>query len=631
MAYDNLPQTRATLEDGNLIVTAKDDNRIIAILGTAAKGDSTIVYDVDQGGVSTAASAYGKSEGTLIRGLYEAYSGGGKRFKLVRIGAKSAILTGIGTGGTLETLEKDDLAGQNVKLFFEASTGRLRVWRVSDDLLVYDNNPAYPAGAIDEHLVAVTGTFTTGGSNIGTLAAPITMAAADGVSGATYTAGSDGILLSRMELFEALYEGYKMLENEDIDVVIPRDAYLDDLNVQDMTTAEVSTLNTSAPWDGHPTTYPTRGTSFDALGLVFVQEYEGKYYFWWDMDRDGQAEIYPSVGSASAALDAFGTSLTSADFHEANFAYQLADFCYRTTEDEVSIIGTIGVKPPTSWAPKHVSTWIGKLPTYTEDSNGNLYIASSSSNGTGLYGNKWMAGKKGNSGTGLRGLTIKTIEGLAYGGFIATDSGWPDGTQQYDDNDHLIDIGKYISVVSAYAVFSNSSSSTSYMASAATYYGGFVTTMKSNQAPTNKLVPNVRLPFRMHNEKLDTLAGLRYVNFKDARKGIVVADAPTAARPDSDYQRLMTIFIVQDVIEALRAKADPFLGEGVLSDVRVVGLDTALDSALASFVPSHLERYTKELTYTRSQKIRGEASLKLRLVPVSELRQLLITLALSAG
>lgn len=624
MAYSNLPAVHPTLQDGNFIIANQNDTPIVVVLGTAAKGDATIVYNVAS--TSDAVSAYGRTEGTLIRGMFEAYQGGARSLKLVRVGSTAAKLTPIGTGITLETLERDEKAGQNYTLFFDDTTGRLRVWRVSDDLLVYDNNPAYPMGAVDEHLVSVTGTWTTGSGNIGTLAVPLTMELADGESGATYTAGTDGIQLSRMALFEALYKGYKMLENEDMDILIPQDVYLDDLNTCDMTTAQVTTLNTAAPWAA-ASVYPTRGTTYDALGKVFVQEYQGEFYFWWDMDRDGVAEIYPSVGSSSATLDAFGNALSLSDFHEANFAYQLANFCYEITEDEIAVIGMIGVKPPSSWAPKDVHNWIGKLPTYTEDASSNLVVTA---NGTGLLGNKWMNGRLGSVGTGLPDFSIGGVAALSYGGFIGTDTGWPDGTQLTDDNDHLVDIGKYISVVGAYAIFSNSTSSNSYMATLASMYGGFVSTFQANSSPTNKIVPNIRVPFNVRNSTLDTLAGARFVFIKNARKGPVIADAPTAARPDSDYQRLLTINIVKDVIQSIRDKADPFFGEAVLSGVRIAALNTAIDSVLSSKVPTSLERYNMSLTYTTAQKIRGEATLNLVLVPVSELRRIFIQLALSA-
>lgn len=626
--YTNLPGIHPTFEDGNLSVVRATNNPIVVVLGTAARGDATTVYDVPA--VSDAISRFGRLYGTLPRGTLEVDQGGALSIKCVRIGAKAAKLV-MDCGYTVETVERDETAGLNVKLYLDNTTGRLRIWRVSDDLLVYDNNPTYPTGAVDEYMVGVTGTFAATGSDVGSLATPLNFLEAENTGEATYTAGTDGIQLSRMELFEALYEGYIMLENDDMDFVVPRDVYLDDSSVCDMTTAQVATLNTTPPWDGAPTTYPTRGTAYDVLGEVYVQEYNGQYYFWWDMDRDGIAEIYPSgIGSADGSHNCDGTALAAADFHEANFGYQLANFCYQTTEDEVSVRGVIGVKPPVSWAPKDVSNWIGKVPTYTEDSNGNLVISSSSNNGTGLLGIKWMAGRKGNTGTGLPGFTVDGLEGLAYGGFIATDDGWPDGTQLKDNNDHLVDIGKYLIVTGAYALMSNSTAATSYMSNISSIYAGFVSSLPSNEAGTNQIFESVRLAFNIKNSKLDTLAGYRYTMLKAARKGLVVADAPTAARPDSDYQRQMTVSIVNAVIEAIRDKTDPFIGKGVLSGARAVALDTTIEGVLSSFVPSHLERYEKNLSFTKEQKIRGEATLKLKLVTVGELRHLIIEVSLSA-
>lgn len=623
--YTNLPGIHPVFEDGNLSISATSNTPVVLVIGTATKGDASYVYEAPT--VAHAVARFGRTDGTLIRGALEADGGGAKRIKLLRIGAKPAKLTGVGSGITIETIEMDDNAGNNVKLYFNDTTGRLRIWRTLDDLLVYDNNPAYPTGAVDEYVVSVTGTWTTGSGNIGSEATPCLLASS---TVGVYTAGTDGIQLSRMQLFEALYDAYIAVENEELSVVVPRDVYLDDLNLCDMTTAEVSALQASAPWSV-PTTYPTRGTKYDVLGKVYVSEYQGTNYFWWDMNNDGVAELYPSgTGSASSNRNCAGDVITASDYHEANFGYQLANFCYTTTENEISVRGVIGVKPPVSWAPKHVSNWIGKEPTYSEDSGGNLVISSSAYNGTGLLGIKWVAGRKA-SVAGPPGLIIGTTDGYAYGGFIATDTGWPDGTQLEDDNEHRVDIGKYLVLTAAYAIMANSTSTSSYMANISSMYAGFLSSLPSNEAATNRIFEGVRMPFRTRNSKLDSLAGMRYTMLKVARKGIVVADAPTAARPDSDYQRQLTVAIVNEVIEAVRAKVDPFIGKGVLSGAKSVALETAIDSALASFVPSRLERYEKVLSFTREQKIRGEATLKLKLIPVSELRELTIEVSLAAS
>lgn len=622
---DNLPAILADLIDGNLSVSALSSNPIYLVLGTAPRGTSENLYSVDS--VSEAAQAFGRDDGTLVKGMYEAVAGGAENLRLFRVGATAAVLSNVGTGITITTNAKDAGAGHEYKLFWDDTALRLRIWRVADDLLVYDNNPTYPSAAVDENELSISGTATTGSGDIGSLSNPLTLANADGVSGASYTAGGDGILLSRMELFEALYKAYLLLEDEEFDIVVPQNVYLDDSNVKDMTTAEVSALNTSAPWAAS-SVYPTAGSAYDALGKVFAQEYQGEWYFWWDMDNDGVAEIYPTAGSSGPSTDAFGDGLSASDFHEANFGYQLANFCHQRSVNYQLTIAAIGVLPPVSWSLKDVSNWIGREPTVSEDTNGNSVITT---NGTGLLGLKWLAGRKYMAGTGLPGLTINGIDGLSGGGFIATDDGWPDGSQQKDRNNHVVDIGKYLSITAGIGIMSNSTSDHAYAGSCANVYMGLVSSLPSNSAPTNKLIPGVRLPFRISPAKLDKLAGYRYVMLQRKPKGIVVADAPSAARTDSDYQRLTTIRIVKTTIDALRAIADPFLGEAVLSGPGIAALDNALEEGLIRLQKTgYLQRFDKILTSTPSQRVQGKADLELLLVPAWELRQLTIHVALAA-
>lgn len=628
MAFENLPGTFLKLDDGNLQTAEANNNPVVVALGTAARGQSETLFIVNS--ISDAAAAFGRSDGTLVRTLYELVAGGAVNLRLYRIGATAAKLEKVGGAAStikIETVEKDDSAGTDYTLFWEQSTGRLRVWRVSDNELVYDNNPAYPSAMIDLQEVSVSGSADPSGADVGSLSVPLTLAAANGApTKNVYTAGVDGILLSRMELFESLFKALKLLENEKVDYVVPANAFLDDANVQDMTSAEVAALNTTAPWTSTPT-YPVPGSFYDALGTVFAQEYQGEWYFWWDLDRDGVAEIFPSVGQATASKDAFNVALSASDFHEVNFGYLLADFCYRKSENDYVCHSVIGMLPPVSWSLKDVSNWVGRAPTLVTDTAGNSVV---SVNGTGLLGNKWVAGRLGSVGTGLPAFPIDNIDGLAGGGFIATDSGWIDGAQLKDRNDHRVDIGKYLSVVGGQAIMSNGTSVTSYMASGTAVYAGFVSGLPDVSAPTNKVQPGIRLPFRIAMSKLDALAGKGYVMFQSKPKGIVVSDAPTAARNDSDYRRLTTFKIVKGTIDSVRAAAEPFLGEG-MSGAQMAALETAIDGALLKRQKAGaLQRYDKTVTSTPAQRVQGKATVELVLVPSFELRQITVYVSLAA-
>jgi hypothetical protein len=290
--------------------------------------------------------------------------------------------------------------------------------------------------------------------------------------------------------------------------------------------------------------------------------------------------------------------------------------------------GSIGVLPPASFSLKDVSIWVGKLPTTSQDDSGNTVI-SSGGNGTGLLGNKFMSGRIGVTSE-LTPYTVNGVAGLFNGGFIATDNGWLDGTQIEDANEHLIDIGKYLSVVGTYPILSNPSKTTSYSATGAPSYGGFFSGLPPQSAPTNKVLNSVRIPFRLNTSKLDLLAGQRYVTFHTKPQGIVVSDAPTAARPDSDYQRLSTVRQVKATIDAIRAIGEPFLGES-MSNLQMAALDTAVDSTLKSLVKQGiLVRYEHSVTATAAQRIQGQATVSLKLIPAFELRQITVVVALAA-
>jgi hypothetical protein len=625
MAYDNLPGVRANKIDGNLATLPVNNNPIVVVIGTAERGSSdlTAVPKVGAG-----AKTYG-TLGTLNRGINEVATSGGLNIQAMRIGASAAKLSSVGTGITIVTASKDDSAGTDYKLYWDDTAKRLYVYRVLDGILVYDNNPAYPEQVYDVGEVYVSGFASGTPGSIGTLGTPITLAAANGVSGAVYTAGTDGTTLCRMRLWEELYKAYKALEDANLDYIVPMNAYLDDANIQDLTTAQVTTLQTGAPWAASANAYPVAGSAFDTLGKVYVEEYNGEYIFWWDLNRNSTAEIWPvGKGSSSASLKSNGNALAAADFHEVNFAYDLARFCFDKSQDNDEIYGVIGMRPPLSLSPTDISAWVGELPTFTTDSAG---VSTISVNGKGMLGNKYMTGRKGNSGTGLPAFTVDGIDGRYGGGFIARDTVWVDsGSELKDSNNKLIDLGKFISVVGGQAILSNNAVANSYIATAAPSYAGFVTTLPANSAPTNKVMAGLRLPFRLNLSKLNALAGAKYTMLQGKAKGVVVSDAPTAARTESDYNRVSTVRIVKATIDALRLVADPYLGEG-LSGLQQQALDTAMERVLDKLVKAgFLQRYSKQLVVTPADAVLGKAILNLTLVPAFELRELTINVSLAA-
>lgn len=617
VAFENLPGVFPELEEGGLgVATAARGPRTL-VLGTAAQGQSQWPYVVQT--TSSAASEFG-SEGTLTRGMYEARTSGAQNVILYRLGATSAKLEHVGdstgvAGYTIESIRRDDDAGSLYTLYYDDSADRLVVWNAVSGLVVYDNDSTDP---VDLGEVIVSGERATGGGP--DIAGPSAGFALEdipglGHAGTSFTAGTDGDNPSRMELYEYLYKAYRALLIQDFDWVIPMDVYLDDKNIVDGYAFTAAYLASITGGDD----YPTSGSSNDILGKLFVEEYQGDFYFFWDLDGDGVADLYPSVGSATSTTKIDGSSLSAADFHEVNFAYQLAYFCHEVSVNNKFCLGGIGVRPPASLSLADIALWIGKSPTYTTRSDGSRYIRSLGDNGSGLLGNKFKAG------------TYAYRGGEAFGGFMLTDSEWLDGAEEEDINGFPIDLGRYISVTTAYLRLFNAFDTTGrgYIVTAAPTYIGYASALDEQTAPTNKVIRGVQRVFGINARQVDELAGAGYVHIYEKPKGLTISDAPTGARPQSDYRRLTTMRIVKRTVGAIRVAADPFLGNA-FDTARKAALTTAVEQTLDRLVQGgYIQRYVVDIRQTARQIVIGEAVCELTLVPAWELRRITLTVALA--
>jgi hypothetical protein len=315
-----------------------------------------------------------------------------------------------------------------------------------------------------------------------------------------------------------------------------------------------------------------------------------------------------------------GTTLTTADFHEVNFAYQLGRFLYDYSTDIVDATGVIGVLPPASNSMRDKARWLGKSPTWTLNTNTGAYsITSSANNGSGLIGNKFMVGRDDHR------------SGVFGGGFILTDTEFMDGDELEDENEVPIDLGKYFSVVADTPFLRNNWYPAGYRAAFSASYGGFYIGMAANSAPTNKKVDaSYALVYKMKLTDLDSLAGAGYVVMRRKPQGLVVADAPTASMPNSDWNRLSTVRIVKDVVDGVRLAADRFLGEG-MNDAARQSLKNAVEKVLLAAKKSgFLQGYKPfDIIQTPSMQVAGLAQISLGLIPAFELRVIELTISLA--
>ena len=118
--------------------------------------------------------------------------------------------------------------------------------------------------------------------------------------------------------------------------------------------------------------------------------------------------------------------------------------------------------------------------------------------------------------------------------------------------------------------------------------------------------------------------------FAPRERGTIVVDAPTAATSESDYQRLTTIRIVDEVIRRLREGLMPFIGEG-LNSPQLQAMQTTADRICTDTIKDGLiQRYEASVSASAIERIQGKANLDLLLVPSFELRQIFVTISLSA-
>lgn len=613
MAYENVPQISASYQDGNFDTVVQSLQPKILVLGTATDGRTDALWRVGQ---TTAAVREFKGYGTLIRGMYEVLTQGADNVVLRRLATGTpGVLTGIcsdvaGDGITITTVQEDSDVGERYALWFDSSTGRIAIYDNEEEEWIYDSEGEL---AIDQGLISVSGSCTVGdGVDVGTQSAPVNFEDAPALNPGiiTWTDGTDGDNPSLMELYEALEEAYEDLDWQDVDFVVPMGATLDAVNVVDLSDAQITSRGLAALTD-----YPTAAADSDVLGKVFKQEYLGQWYYWWDTDNDGVAEIFPSEGSATATTDINGEALTSADFHEVNFAYQLAEFCRKASTTWHTCIGFIGVEGPEGFDRPSLAEWIGDLPVYTELSDGSEVVSTTADNGSGLLGNKFMAGKKNFRGS------------LKDGGFIQTEEAFLDGTELEDNNDHLVDIGKHVVIPFPHVIhvnqFVDPTNSTgrpaAYLAGIATTVAGKYATLPEKEEANgpNGLVRGVRIDgLRIPGRLLNKLLGVRYVGIRsEPGIGTILSGSKTAARPDSDWTKLSTIRSANREIQGLRSIGSRYLGKE-FSPNMLQALQTTAEGFLKEEQNLGYNNGAKiTFTFTAAQRRLGQLKAQLKMVP----------------
>ena len=148
-------------------------------------------------------------------------------------------------------------------------------------------------------------------------------------------------------------------------------------------------------------------------------------------------------------------------------------------------------------------------------------------------------------------------------------------------------------------------------------------------APTNKVAQGADSLVKLPKAKLDSLAKFHFVGLKQKNRVFRISDAPTAARPGSDFVRLSTVRVVDKIIDIVREVAAPYIGEANSTQARL-SLETNLRQRLLLEQKDNLmQRFEVKVSATTKQRIEGDADVELVIVPPFEMKKITVYTSLA--
>lgn len=349
-------------------------------------------------------------------------------------------------------------------------------------------------------------------------------------------------------------------------------------------------------------------------------------------------DIIPSAVSTRFAAG------EDAELREVNFAHQLASFCHLASSSWKTLVGAISFAPPAGQSRTQLADWAGELPEYTDDGT-QIYIDAPGDNGSGLLGNKFLAGLS-KSSAGYRSHLVSggnSTDGYAYGGFILTKGdalpngtpyGVSDSDEALDANAKPVDIGKHIIVTYPWVIHRNAwNGGKAYRGSVSGTVLGRIVASPSNEEPigVNGIVRQITDIPKIHASQLDGLASIRATGLKfEEGLGYVIVSLKTAAHPDSDYTQVSTIRTVNEHLDGVRAISKKYLGKAY-DPLRIAALQSEIDIYCASQrTAGKNQGALASISYDRGQRILGRMKLKLRMVPPFSIQFIEVEIGLAA-
>lgn len=159
-------------------------------------------------------------------------------------------------------------------------------------------------------------------------------------------------------------------------------------------------------------------------------------------------------------------------------------------------------------------------------------------------------------------------------------------------------------------------------------YAGLMSILPSYSSPTFKAIPGALFgSYKLSPTQITSLINKHIVCPRERNARIIVAEAITTSSDSSDFVRLTTLKVVNDVISLVREIAEPYIGEPNTVPRRNA-LDTAIREGLQSMiVRGALNDFRFHITSTVADQIDGTMRIMLDVVPVFETRRILMAVA----
>ena len=655
--------------DGKLSPKPSLPKDVTIIIDRALDGPSDVLYSVTD--TERVKNIYGSSS-PIIQAMRQAYASGSKNVALYRIGGSGAVINNLfGAYTLLSTVSQKIGAGSTLKVYagprqtdptrsvITVTEGKKIVYSTapgrSVDLGVVnvegfdDQNFPYQIGTVNdpvafneiltqlrkkttEDLVATAAqtdfTLTTPVESISSVSKIVNDVRTVLVAGTDYTTvAGTGTTIAGVTLTTALDAddileviGLTTLTSQElIDNEIKYTPAKDSMNVSynklyglyDKAFIDLESVNALSVVVGDLFNVPNIAagdpSTADRLSYVIRTEQEdGFSYEWSDSKFIYQLAtdvLLTTTDPNLAALDDTGQPVIVKSFNEVDFTHRLGMWAWGQSNASTYVNANIGSRGHAANYTVAINRWVGKPPVK------NIY-GDIVENGTGLLGNRFMAG-----------TTTRAP------GFYATDTGYPDGTPITDSSGVIIDIGKYlsISVTPIYITSENYSGNTVNIRSASAAYAGLVSNITPGDSTTNQVLPNVSPLFDLKRAKIEALSAAGYVVLETRNKGVTVYSGDLATQSVSDYDYISTAIAVTYVLGRIREITDPYIGRGV-SSVLMAAFHNTIDMELRGAMSAG---YINGYEFNLLSNGTGRLMLPITLREKDELRSITTVLSLS--